>query len=68
MTAKTQGIAAYKAGDKVAAQRLLYQHIQENPKDDVAWLWFAASLNDPQKQRAAVLKCLEINPENAAAK
>jgi hypothetical protein len=63
-----QGIAAYRAGNKDEAIRLLSQAIRENRSDETAWLYLGACLDDPDKKRKAYERVLELNPNNDKAK
>ncbi len=63
-----QGIAAYKAGNKEEAVRLLSQALRENRQDEEAWLYLGAALDDPARKRQAFQQVLQINPANDKAK
>jgi tetratricopeptide (TPR) repeat protein len=63
-----QGIAAYKAGNKEEAVRLLSQALRQNRQDEDAWLYLGAALDDPVRKRQAFQQVLQINPDNEKAK
>lgn len=67
MTLKNQGLAAYRAGKKSEAARLLNSYLKENPEDENAYLWLAASLSDDGKKRVVLERVLAINPNNRQA-
>ncbi|MBN1812856.1 MAG: YIP1 family protein [Anaerolineae bacterium] len=62
-----RGIAAIKAGDKAEARRLLGRVIQQNPRDEQAWLWMSGAVDTAQDRLTCLTKALEINPNNEAA-
>ena len=61
-------IDAYKNGDKEGAVRLLTEALRRDPRNETAWLYMGASLDDPQKRREAFQRVLQINPANDKAK
>jgi tetratricopeptide (TPR) repeat protein len=63
-----QGIAAYKAGNKEEAVRLLSDAIRQNRNDETAWLYLGAAIEDPDRKRKAFEQVLTINPDNDKAK
>ncbi len=64
----SQAIQAIQSGDKAAAQRLLTQLLAAEPNNDQAWLWLAACLSAPEKQRYCLQKALAIRPDNPQAR
>ena len=62
-----QGISAFKSGDKIAAQDLFKRALQENPRDETAWLWLAGTFDDNKTRILCLEKVLEINPNHPAA-
>jgi hypothetical protein len=58
------GITAYKAGNKVAAKKIFSEIVTEEPKNETAWLWLAASVEEVQQKRYCLRKALAINPSN----
>jgi hypothetical protein len=62
-----RGIAAIRAGDKAEARRLLGRAIQQNPRDEQAWLWMSGAVDTAQDRAACLNKVLEIDPQNEAA-
>ncbi len=63
-----QGIAALKAGDKAQARRLLGRAIQQNPRDEQAWLWLSGAVDTDREKLTCLKKVLKINPENEKAR
>ncbi len=62
-----EGIAAYKAGDRLRARQILTEATQIDPRNETAWLWLAAAHDDPAFRRICLQKVLLINPNNAGA-
>jgi hypothetical protein len=63
-----QGIEAIRKGDKVTAQRLLRQVVDRDAKNEVAWMWYASTLDNLQERRQALEMVLRLNPSNARAR
>lgn len=42
--------------------------VTEDPRNEAAWLWLAACLDDPQRQRYCLKQVLNINPHNQRAR
>jgi tetratricopeptide (TPR) repeat protein len=61
------GIAAVKRGDRTTARKLLAQVIEQDPKNEKAWMWLATTSNNADERRKLLLKVLEINPNNQRA-
>ena len=61
------GIDAVRFGDAECGRKLLRQALIENPRNEVAWLWMALIVDDPEQQRDCLQRVLEINPQNQAA-
>jgi hypothetical protein len=59
-----QAIDAARAGDIQFASRLLARIVADTPNNDVAWLWLAASLDQPNQQMFCLQKAQAINPTN----
>ncbi len=62
------GIEAVHAGDRETARKLLQQVIRADPRNEVAWMWMASAVTDPDERRACLERALQINPENTRAK
>lgn len=59
---------AAKAGDKVQARALLKAVIQQEPRNEAAWLLFAEVAEKDEHAIFCLLKVLELNPSNESAK
>lgn len=62
------GIAAAQQGNKEGAQLLLRQVLEEDPRNDRAWLWMAVVEKDKKKKMQYLNTVLKINPNHAAAR
>ena len=62
-----QAITAIKSGDKALGRSILVRIIQQQPKNELAWLWLSACVNTDDQKRDCLKKVLEINPENQNA-
>ncbi len=56
-----QGIAALKAGDRVTAAKVLRQATKLDPRNQVAWLWLAGSVEDDAYKRVCLEKVVAID-------
>lgn len=63
-----QGIAAYKAGKKAEAQRLLRQALQQDANDIPAWLCLAGAVDNAADQAYCFQMVLRLDPNNAIAR
>lgn len=61
-----QGIAALKKGDKKIAAQLLYQATQLNSSNQIAWLWLAGCMDNPDDTRVCLEKVRAIDATNEA--
>jgi len=57
-----------KSGNKAAALPILEEVLRANPRDENAWLWLYACVEDPEQKRQCLRKALEINPTNEHAR
>jgi CheY-like chemotaxis protein len=62
-----QGVAAARSGDREKARHSLEQAIRLEPKNELAWFWYAGVLDDPQEAIEALGYVLEANPQNEKA-
>lgn len=62
-----QGIAAYKAGNKAEARRLLKQALQQDPTDIPAWLCLSGTIEEAAGQAYCFQMVLRMDPNNAIA-
>jgi hypothetical protein len=59
-----KAIDLFRSGDKAAASRLLAQQVTQDPKNDSAWLWLAASLEQTDQRIYCLHKAQALNPAN----
>ncbi len=62
-----KGIQVYRSGDRAGAMRIFSDLLRENPRNEPAWLWLSACVDDPHKREFCLKKVLEINPNNRPA-
>jgi Tol biopolymer transport system component len=60
-------IGLVRAGRREEARQMLQRLIREDPKREVAWMWFVETLPDPAMRVAALRECLRHNPESRLA-
>lgn len=60
----SEGIAAAQAGDKALARTLLLQVTDQEPSNEIAWLWLASIVEVPEHRLAFLERAHGINPEN----
>lgn len=61
-------IAALKAGNKEEARALLLAILDDEPKNEDAWLVLSAAVDDPRRKLQCLETVLEINPDNQVAR
>lgn len=64
---RAHGIAALRAGDPIAARRLLSTALIQNPDDLEAWLWLSGAVSSDSERRYCLLRVLALDPAHAAA-
>jgi hypothetical protein len=57
-----------QVGEKAAARDILTALVAQDPQDEEAWLWLSGAVESDAERRDCLLKVLEINPENHAAR
>lgn len=62
------GIAAAKANRKAEAERLLRRVVEQEPENEMAWLWLSAVVVGIDRQRESLFRVLRINPNNTFAR
>jgi len=62
-----QGIAALKTGQKALARSLLQQAIQQDKRNETAWLWLSGAVDTDDERRTCLENVLLINPNNSVA-
>ncbi len=61
-----QGIIALKAGQKAKARSLLEKAVQQDERNEMAWLWLSGAVDTDEERRTCLGKVLAINPNNSA--
>lgn len=62
------GITAAKQGNRQAARVMFKQVLDEDKKNDRAWVWMASVADDPIQRQQYLETALKINPSNKAAR
>jgi tetratricopeptide (TPR) repeat protein len=60
-------LALRERKDTAEARRLLTESLRLDPQNEMAWLWLARTISDPQKRLQCVERALAINPANEQA-
>lgn len=60
-------LALRERRDADEARRLLMESLRHDPKNEMAWLWLARTISDPDKRLQCVERALSINPANEKA-
>lgn len=63
-----EGVEKARAGDRIAARKLLEDVVEQDPGSEMGWLWLASCVNTAAERRACLQHVLEINPNNDRAK
>jgi hypothetical protein len=63
-----EAITLIRAGDKLAARKLLVEILEGDPTNETAWLWFVDTLNGNKEKIIALEGLLKINPNSQAAR
>ena len=63
-----QGIAALNAGRQMEARNLLTQVVQQDDRNEMAWLWLSGAVDTDEERRTCLENVLAINPNNGVAK
>lgn len=61
------GIQYFKAGNKTSALQIFQKVLEQEPNNEVAWLWLAACVDKPEQKKECFHKVLAINPNNTNA-
>jgi hypothetical protein len=64
----TRAIQVIKNGDKASGRKILFDLVKQEPKNETAWLWLAASVQKEEQRIYCLQMVLKINPENQNAK
>ena len=55
-----QAIAAIKSGDKTLGRSILVRIVQQQPKNELAWLWLSACVSTDEQRRDCLKKVLAL--------
>src|SRR5436190_7226459 len=61
-----QAIEAIQAGQKAQGRAILAKLVNQEPRNERAWLWLASCVDQPEKKRYCLQRVLELNPSSAA--
>lgn len=62
-----QAIAHVNAGELEQGRALLERVLEQNPRDDRAWVWLSGCVEDLMQRRICLQQALSVNPNNEAA-
>ena len=63
-----QSVQLLKAGQREEARKLLMQLIEQDEKNEQAWLWLSGAVDTNEDRRICLENVLTINPDNATAR
>src|SRR3990172_12487577 len=63
-----EAISSIKSGNKTVGRQLLIRVLEEDDKNESAWLWLTQCVTTPNEKRECFERVLEINPNNQHAK
>jgi hypothetical protein len=63
-----EGIQAFQSGDTQKAARILAHAVRMDVRDEEAWYWLSACVDDLEKKRYCLRRVLHINPHNVKAR
>jgi hypothetical protein len=62
-----RAITLVNAGELDQGRALLEKILEQDPKNDQAWVWLSGCVDDPMQRRICLQQALSANPENQAA-
>jgi hypothetical protein len=62
-----QAIAHVNAGQLGRGRALLERVLEQDPKNDRAWVWLSGCVEEPMQRRICLQQALSANPNNQAA-
>lgn len=62
-----RAISAIKAGDKIHGRQLLIQVLEQDSKNESAWLWMSKCVTQYEHKKECIERVLKINPKNPYA-
>jgi hypothetical protein len=63
-----EGVEAAKAGDRSTARRLLEEVVEQDERNELAWIWLATVATGASERREHLRRVLAINPRNQRAR
>jgi Tfp pilus assembly protein PilF len=54
-----------RQGNREAGRKLLAQLLRANPRNETAWLWLSAVVDDPEQERECVQRALRLKDRHA---
>jgi hypothetical protein len=63
-----EGIRVFQAGDRQKAARILAHAVRIDVRDEEAWYWLSACVDDLEQKLYCLRRVLHINPQNAKAR
>jgi len=63
-----QGIALAKAGQREEARTILMQVVEQDERNESAWLWLSGVVDSDDEKAVALENVLTLNPDNEWAK
>lgn len=63
-----QGVEAAKAGNRAQARRLLEEVVEQDKRNEMAWIWLATVAVGAAEKREYLRRVLAINPQNVRAR
>jgi hypothetical protein len=62
-----QAIDHVNAGELQEGRALLERVLEQDPRNDRAWVWLSGCVEDPMQRRICLQQALAVNPKNPAA-
>jgi ELWxxDGT repeat protein len=62
-----EAVALIKSGDMLHGQRMLWDYLQTDPKNENGWVWLAQTQPGDAQRLKIMLECLKHNPESLVA-
>ena len=63
-----QGIALAKAGQREEARTILMQVVEQDERNESAWLWLSGVVDSDDEKAVALENVLTLNPDNEWAR
>jgi hypothetical protein len=63
-----RAIQLARAGDKKTARHILLKVVQEQPSNEMAWIWLADTMPDDARRIATLKQCLKLIPNSQVAR